>query len=153
MCTGIGWGWGAVLVGGDTMYDYERELNPAAATRIEEAIAAFWQSQKDNKPPKPDYARDGKALAKLFRNDGTERDFRSNNYLNSLCADYVELAKIESGAKQKKDAIRAEILDYMGNSGTGYTADFNFNISTVREADISYTRKAYINLNVSERKH
>lgn len=153
MCSGEARADLAVLVGGNTMHRYERTPRPAIVQIIAEAIEEFWQSIDAGTPPKPDYARDGAHLAALIKmQDGTSKDFRGNNYLNNLCGEYLQWSKKEAEAKKAKEAIRAELLDMTGKSVRGYTDSFEVSVSIVQEADISYTRKAYPNLTIKERK-
>lgn len=153
MCDAKTFGHVIVMIGGSQLEPYPREYRPAIGEIIEEAIEAFWKSIDNNEPPKPDFTRDGKAIAKLlFQRDGTAKDWRGNNYLNNLCADYKRYAEQESAAARLKDAAKAEIIHMTGRTTFGYTDGYELKLSQVEAVPLNYTRKAYLNLTISERK-
>lgn len=153
MCTGKARGVVAVLVGGNELYEYEREYSPAVADSIEKAIRAFWLTVQQNTPPAPTYSKDGKILAWLMRErDGRTGDWRGNNYLNNLCADYLRYAEAESAAKRAKDEVKAELIANIGHASAGFTDGFEITAKMTGEAELAYTRKAYLNLTIKKRK-
>lgn len=153
MCTGAAEGVVAVLVGGNELREYKRHYRPTVADSIAKAIGDFWQSIRDNNPPAPSYARDGKALAWLMRErDGRTGDWRGNNYLNNLCADYLRYAEAESAAKKAKEQTKAEIIALIGHASTGYTDSHEISAKMTEAADLAYTRKSYLNLTIKRKK-
>lgn len=132
------------LVGGNSLYRMEIGRHERVIAKIENAVQQFWISIEDDKPPKPDFAADAAAIAELYRHtDQGFANLSSNNRLNCVLANYEDARAREKSAGQEKEAAKAEVLTIINGHSKVRCGDFVLNTSTVREAEISYTRKPY----------
>ena len=126
-CTGLNWGRIGYLVSGNTSGFNEYQARPKIIKAIEDAVEQFWQSIRDNKPPKPDFMVDADLVSKLYKETAPGRflDLRGNNHLAVLCADYLSAAAEQSDAEKRKQAAKAEIFTLADTAteiwASGYT--------------------------------
>lgn len=152
--TGRSWGCVGVLIGGNALRLYERERRPKTIAKIEKAVAAFWQSIAEAKPPQPDFATDAEAIAALYQSviDGKVIDLTGDNRLPELCAAYQAAAKDEKEAAARKEAAKAEILTKIGDAEIAICGDFKISAKTVSGGIVTYERKPYRSFRLSESK-
>jgi predicted phage-related endonuclease len=92
-------------------------LHAGAFARIKEEVAKFWDRVARKDPPPPDYARDGKLIAKLFpESDGHIIDLSSDNMLPELVVQDRALADEIKERKDRREAIKSEILMKLGTA-------------------------------------
>jgi predicted phage-related endonuclease len=138
--TGASWGCVAAIVGFDLDFHIiDVEIHAGVIARIKREAPEFLRRVRENDPPPPDYARDGAAIADLYRDDdGGTIDLSSNERVMQLVS-RRELAKnVEANgaeaAKQRK-VIDAELIHYLGNATRGTLADGRvIEAATVRRA-------------------
>lgn len=113
--------WADVVVmvlGGNT--DLERHqyaFRPKLYAETERRVAAFWQSIREGKPPKPDYSRDGATLSEFYSDPAdTAIDLRRDNRMPELMQEYLDAKRDELAAACRVDAAKAEILEKIGNN-------------------------------------
>lgn len=109
-----------MVLGGNT--DLERhqyDFRPKLYAETERRVAEFWASIEAGKSPKPDYSRDGDALAELYGSpDDTVIDLRADNRMPSLMQEYLDAKADEKAAAARVDAAKAEILEKLGSNST-----------------------------------
>lgn len=95
-------------------------IHAGVIERVREAVAAFWHSVAEGKPPSPDYARDGEDIVRrlVSCDDGSLIDLSGDNALPELCAEHAKLSAAKTAAEKRIKAINAEILDKMGTATT-----------------------------------
>lgn len=153
-CTGRSWGAIAALIGGNDLRVYERARRPATIERIEVAVAAFWQSVADGIEPKPDFARDGEAIAALYRDaaEGKVVDLAGDNRFPDLCAEYQRASAAEKAASEAKDAAKAEMMVKIGDAERAICGPYSVSAKTVAGGPVSYERKPYRSFRLTEKK-
>ncbi|WP_422057746.1 YqaJ viral recombinase family protein [Sphingomonas sp.] len=128
----VAWGDVIVLVGGNELRRYQYDFRPKLFAEIEARVAAFWQTIADNKPPKPDYSRDGGTLAELFNDPAdTLIDLRRDNRMPDLCNEYLAAKEAERAAACRVDAAKAELLEKLGNNAAAMVEGFSVRIPEV----------------------
>lgn len=114
---GVEWGDVIVLVGGNQLERFQYEFRPNLYANIERRVEAFWKSIEEDRPPQPDFDRDGDTISELYRDIGVERiDLTGDNIATASAAEYLEAAEAEKEARKRKDAAKAEIIFKMGEA-------------------------------------
>lgn len=114
---GVQWGDLIILVGGNQLERFQYEFRPKLFASIEQRVEKFWRSIEANQPPKPDFERDGEAIATLYRDIGIERiDLTGDNLATASAAEYLAAHEDEKAATKRKDAAKAEIIFKMGEA-------------------------------------
>lgn len=128
------WGDLLVLVGGNKLERFEYETRPVVYTEIEARVSAFWQSIRENKPPKPDYTRDRSTLGEVFADSSeTVVDLRLDNRMPELAAEFLAAQTAEREAKAARQAAEAEILHKLGEAGIAMVEGFRVKVPTIAE--------------------
>lgn len=105
-----------VLVGGNALERHQYALKPVIFADIEARVAEFWTSIRENKPPKPDYKRDGSALVEIYSMAADSLvDLRLDNRATHLACEYLEAHGAYKSAEAKLDEVKAEWLDKLGD--------------------------------------
>lgn len=152
LCKQLDKGFLAVLVGGNRLETYPRTFRPAVGERIRSAILAFWDSIDAGEEPEPEIERDAKAIAKLHRElDGSTLDWRGNNYLNSLCAEYKQLSEHYREADKLREQVKAKILMEIGKTSHITLDNFTISSTLVEGGHVEYDRSSYRQLTINER--
>lgn len=114
---GVAWGDVVVLVGGNKLERHCYDFRPTLFAEIEKRAAAFWETVRSGTPPKPDYARDGDAIAALY-GDVTDEvvDLSRDNRAGLLAAEYLNAKAREKAAATDADAAKAELLEKLGTA-------------------------------------
>jgi len=101
------------------------ELHDRHWRRVCEVVADFWRRVEANEPYPPDYGRDGALIARLnpIRDDAPPKDLSGDNELPALLDERAALTASAKAAKERLDAIKAEIIHKLGECSTGYCAD------------------------------
>lgn len=114
---GVEWGDLIVLVGGNQLERFQYDFRPKLYASIESRVEAFWKSIEENRPPKPDFERDGDVIATLYRDIGIERiDLTGDNLATASAAEYLAAHEEEKAAAKRKEAAKAEIIFKMGEA-------------------------------------
>lgn len=161
---GCDWGDVIVLVGGNELRRFQYDFRPVVYADIEARVAAFWQSVRAGKAPKPDYTRDGETIAALHP-DATDAviDMRRDNRAHILAVEFIEAKAREKAAAGEADAIKAEMLDKLGDAGTALLEGYTVKAPTIKATpdkeitadmvgDIIKGRKSYRRFTITERK-
>lgn len=110
------WGDLIVLVGGNDLRRFQYDFRPKIYADIEARVIEFWQSVEAGKAPKPDYAKDGRAVAELYGNPAaTATDLRRDNRMPELLREYLEAKEAETLAGARVDAAKCELLEKLGD--------------------------------------
>lgn len=150
----ISFGVLGALVGGNEPKLYFREYDPEIGAEFEAQAKAFWASIEAGEEPKPDYAIDGKVLAKVrgaVREKNTI-DLTTHNRVYELVSSYDEGSDLEKQGKAMKDAAKAELLDIIGDADKAIYNGGSISAGMVAGGDVSYYREPYRNFRVFKKK-
>ncbi len=144
-CTGRAWGCMAVLVGGNDLRLFNYERRPKTIAIIEAEVGAFWRSIAEEKPPAPDFTRDGGTIARLYASTATGKsvDLSGSNRLPELIADYQRGAAQEKEGAAVKSAAKAEILPLIGDAERIICGQATISAKQIAGSHIEYDRKPY----------
>ncbi|HEX7186094.1 MAG TPA: YqaJ viral recombinase family protein [Thermoanaerobaculia bacterium] len=147
--------WAAlgVLIGGNSPKVFEYPRHPGAIARIEHAVADFWESIEEDRPPAPDFDRDLPALEALYGKPrrGSVRDLRGDRRLEALCAAYELARGDETAAEKRKRAAKAEILSIIRDTETAFCDGFKILAPERPGGDVAYSRRPYRDFRVMAR--
>lgn len=122
-----------VLVGGNKLERFQYEFRPKLFAEVEKRVEAFWQSVHDGKPPKPDYTRDGAAIAELYADAGeTVIDLKHDNLAHVAAAEYLRADEESKAAAKRRDAAKAELMDKLGHNAVALLEGFTVKASLVK---------------------
>lgn len=123
---GVTWGDVIVLVGGNELRRFQYNFRPKVYAEIEARVAEFWRDVEAGKAPKPDYGRDGKAIAEIYGDPtATVIDMRHDNRMPELLTEYLAAREAEVLAGARVDAFKAEIMDKLGNNAEAIIDGFS----------------------------
>ncbi len=152
--TGRAWGAMAVLVGGNELrlFTYERRSKTIAL--IENAVAEFWQSIRENRPPRPDFAADGDTIAALYGSaaPGKTLDLTGDNRLPELIAEYKRGQSAEKAGQAQKEAAKAEIIEKIGDAEVVICGPHKINAKMIAGGPVAYERKPYRDFRIFSKK-
>jgi predicted phage-related endonuclease len=124
-------------------------LHAGAFARIKEEVAKFWDRVARKDPPPADYARDSKLIAKLFpESDGHIIDLSSDNMLPELAAQDRTLADEIKERKERRDAIKSEILMKLGTASGATFQGGRITANTVHRKAYSVAASQYRDLRI-----
>jgi predicted phage-related endonuclease len=155
----VAWGDVLVLVGGNQLERFCYDFRPKIYGEIEQRVEAFWQSIEANEPPPADYTRDLDTIAELHREGSDETvDLRTDNLAHEAAAQFLFAKQERLDAEKREDAAKAELLDKLGDAGTGILNGFTVRATTVasipertaKPGEIIKGRRAYRKLTVKE---
>jgi hypothetical protein len=114
-----------VLGGNSDLERHPYDFRPKLYAETERRVTEFWASVHTNKPPKPDYTRDGGTLSALYNPDDTLIDLRRDNRMPELCQEYLDAKEAERRAGCLVDAAKAEILEKLGNNAAAMVEGYS----------------------------
>lgn len=122
-----------VLVGGNKLERFQYDFRPKLYAETEARVEAFWRSIEENRPPKPDYTRDGATISELYADcDGGVIELKGDNLAHIAAAEYL-LADAESkAAAKRRDAAKAELMDKLGTNEVALLDGFVVKAATVK---------------------
>jgi predicted phage-related endonuclease len=158
--TGYAWGEITALVGGNDLKPYRYKANPKVIKGIRQKVTEFWESIAAGESPDPD-GSDGSfhALRHLYPEILDEAiDLSSDNELPVLCADALRLQAERLAADKEEKAIKARIMEKLGEHARAQCVGFYVNISVTPEHpgrlpkpyEIIGARKEVRKLNIKE---
>lgn len=114
---GVEWGDVIVLVGGNQLKRFQYDFRPKIYAEIEARVEAFWQTVRENKPPKADYMRDGDAIVQVIGEpNGETVDLREDEYASTLADQYLAAKNAEKHWGKEADALKAELIEKIGEA-------------------------------------
>lgn len=112
---GAAWGDVIVLVGGNELRRFKYEFRAALYSEIETRVVDFWSSVRACDPPKPDFTRDGKALAEVIGEPtDTSIDLRHDNHASELADQYLAAKAVAKAYEKEAEALKTELLMKIG---------------------------------------
>lgn len=145
------------LVGGNRVVTIKRLPDPKIIEAIRAQVKKFFESIDKNEPPQPDFSKDAKTIASLYRNatKGKVVDLASDDLAPALVEQYKKIADVEREAKAKKEEIKAQLLMKIGDAEKAVGVGFSITAGTVPAARIeAYERPEYrmFKINVQKKK-
>lgn len=150
---GCDWGDVIVLVGGNKLERFQYDFRPKIYADIEARVAAFWQSVRDGKAPKPDYSRDGRTLIDVIGAPTDEViDLRNDFDAGALAGDYLAAKEAEKAAAQRADTIKAQIIEKIGTAGFALLPDHKISATQTKGSPGTLITEAMVGTTIGARK-
>lgn len=140
------------LVGGNRVVLLKREPDLAIHARIKEEVAKFWKSIADNKPPKPDFAKDAAFIAEINSYAEVGKTISAEDNVRLLADEYKEYGQAEKEAAAGKAACKAEILTLIGDAEKVKGDRFSISAGMVAGGHVEYDRKPFRTFRINWRK-
>jgi predicted phage-related endonuclease len=99
-------------------------LVPGVIDAVKARVAEFWAMVDEGREPKPDFARDGAVIDRIYAggDEHHEVDLTRDNRVPELLAARAELLKSRSATNAAIDEIDAEIKAKLGNAHVAHIA-------------------------------
>lgn len=146
----------AAMVGGNKVILIKRVPDLAVHAAIKQKAAEFWQSIADNIPPPPNYARDLSTISKLYgyAEVGKVLDYSGGDLtMDQLVRDYRQAQQDEKAAKERKEALKAEMLVTVGDAEKVIGNGWSISAGMIAGAHIEFDRQPYRNFKPSFKKN
>lgn len=128
----------------------EVPLHAGIVNTIKTEALPFWQKVFEGREPDPDYRRDHALIrAALAKEDGSEIDLSNDNELPLLLDDREAALRIAKDAKERADAINAELLHKLGNAAVGRFNGGMISAKTINRKAYQVAASSYRKLTVS----
>jgi putative phage-type endonuclease len=154
-CIDRKWAAIAVLVAGNSGHVLIRDRDPAVGKSIAAKAAAFWRDLRGGKLPPVTLPEDAEIIRKIYSYAEPNKvmDATDNDEIRRLCNEYLDASLLAKGAEQRKDTVKAKLLQMIGDSERVLVDGYNFSAGVVADTVIpSYTRSGYRNLRITAKK-
>lgn len=150
----LSWGCIAAFVGGNRIETIIRERDRKVGAAIVAKVDKFWMDLAQGILPPPVMPEDADCLISLYQYAEPERvyDGKEDAELADLCRGYAVASAGESSAASAKKVLKAKILQRIGAAERATLPGFKVSAGMVASAEMAYTRPAYRNLRVTEKK-
>lgn len=145
------WDWACIAVwcGSEPKWlilERDREAGKA----IREAVNEFWSW---NSAPDPDYLVDAQTIREVFSHVSTDEvDLSHDPEIAELCECYLEASREVSAAVNDKTIAMSELIMKIGAAKKVTAGGYKITSFSVDEQEISFTRKGYRGLRITQRK-
>ena len=132
MVTGYPFCYIAALEGGNKVHLLKREPQEKIISAIKSKVIKFWNSIENGLEPQPDWERDSAFIIKMntFSEPGKIMDVAPER-VDELAQEYNIIGKEISALEKKKKAIKAEILENIGESEKVLGGDYTISAGMV----------------------
>lgn len=149
----VAWGDVLVLVGGNKLERFCYDFRPKLFAEIEARVDAFWASVHGNKPPKPDYTRDGGTIGELYaESDGGVIELKGDNLAHIAAAEFLIADAESKAAAKRREAAKAELMEKLGHNDVALLDGFIVKASTVKAIPDTIITPEMVGQTISGRK-
>ncbi len=142
-----------VLVGGNRVIEIHREPDREIQNQTKNVIAEFWSSIAQDKPPKPDFEKDAKFLAKLYGHAEPGKIIEATDAMVDVAMDYGQAADEEKDCKKRKAASKGQLLTLIGDAEKVLGERFTISAGLVGPKVVeSFERKGFRDFRISFKK-
>lgn len=149
--------WADVIVmvlGGSTDLErFQNEFRPKLYDETERRVAAFWESVRAGKPPKPDFSRDGATLIETL-GDPTDTviDLRRDNCAVDLAAEFLNAKAERDAAETRMEVAKCELMFKIGDAGTALLEGYRIGANQTKGSAGTLITEAMVGTHVGGRK-
>jgi putative phage-type endonuclease len=141
------------LIGGNELIVRERLFDAHVGMAILKRCAEFWESVDAGNAPEPDYEKDAEFLTMLYNYAAPGKVVAADAAISALAHEYIDARDTKSGAEKRMKAIKAQVLEMIGDAekvkGEGFSISAGLVAPTIVEA---YERKGFRNFRLTVRK-
>lgn len=152
-CTDRSWAALVALVGGNRAVVALRDRDDEVIALMRVKVEEFWTAVKARQMPQIDWQRDAEAVRAMYRRVTAGKRFESDDEsLIQICSAYREACADEKDAKARKEVASAQILQAIDDAERARIGQYNISAGEIAATPIAYTRAAYRNFKLTERK-
>ncbi len=140
------------LVGGNRLVLIRREADKAVHAGIRAKVADFWKSIEAGTPPVPNFEKDAKFIASLYRFAEPGMLIRDEGNMDGLVQAYKKSSEEAKAATEKKDAAKAELLMMLGKAEKCIGKGWSISAGMVAPSHIEYDREGYRTFKITFKK-
>lgn len=154
LVSGRSWGAIVALVAGNEPRIAIRKASAEVHAEIERAVVAFWESQRLELAPAPDFAADGKYLRQLYAHATPGKAIVNDSQeVDDLVAHYRHLSSEIKGLEELKEATRNQILASIGDAEKVLGNGWSISAGVVESKIVpEYIRASYRGFRVNAKK-
>lgn len=148
--------WGAIgaLIGGNQPEIIIRKRHDAIIGKIEQAVAAFWQSIAEDKEPPITGSEDYATIAAIYRQarEGELVDLSDNKEALELCQILADCSAKKKHFEDQIKAAKARLLPLIGDAETAIIPGFKVSAKTISRGAYTVEATSYRDLRVKQAK-
>lgn len=153
LVSGLKWGIVGALIGGNQGQVVKVLPDKDAQQAIEQAVIRFWASIEANQEPQPDYRVDGDLILARFTPPIDKEDvFLEDPVIESMVSKHIALNKAEKEASAEKEALKVQIVEYLGGIKKAKGLDWSVTCSHIAETPDSVITEDMVGQVVKGRK-
>jgi len=134
LLAGVTWAAIGVLIGGNSHRVVIREADAAIQAAIKNAAKFFWETIDSNDPPSADYSEDAQLIIDMNA-EASDSVIDATKDQEILILSYDKLCKDASKIEKDKKALKAEILQQIGDAGKVMTSFGSVNCSRTKDSE------------------
>jgi len=144
----------AALVGGSRPRILQREFDEKVGAAILRKVAEFWSSIDRNDPPPPNFAEDARFIFDMHgkAKEGEVLNAHDDGELGALANLFQMATRKRDDAEEEREKLKAQMLMRIGSAEKVQGSGWSISSGMVKEAQVSFTRKAYRNFRLSFKK-
>jgi putative phage-type endonuclease len=155
-CCERSWALIAALVGGNRLHIITRLRDEAVGAAIAKKCQKFWTDLNAGKMPPVTLPEDAELIATMYRYAEPDKllDVRGkDSEVVALCSEYAAAAERGKAAEAAKQSAKAKLLMLIGDAERVLADGWTVSAGVTAEAEVpAYTRKAFRNLRVTQKK-
>lgn len=119
-------------------------IHGGVVERLKAETEVFWDRVERGEAPPANYARDGEIIAALYGLTTKDTvDLTGDNLLPAILAEDKLLAEQAKGIKDRRDAIKAEIIEKMGSAAMAFCRGWRISAPTTNRKAYSVAASSY----------
>lgn len=140
------------LVGGNKVVLIRRDRDEDVISALKNRVEMFWKSIRDNVEPKPDFERDAKFIASLYRYSEPGKVITATKEITEIAASYKAAGNEAKEWEAKKQAAKARILTLIGDAEKVIGEGFSISAGIIGPCEVKYTREGYRDFRINVKK-
>lgn len=140
------------LVGGNKVVLIYRQRDENVISALKNRIELFWKSIRDNVEPKPEFEKDAKFIASLYKYAEPGKIMTATEEISQVAKSYKAASFEAKEWESKKQAAKAQILTLIGNAEKVIGDTFSISAGMIGPCEVNYTREGYRDFRVFTKK-
>lgn len=150
--SGLTRAWIGALVGGNRVVLIRRDRDEDVISALKNRVEMFWKSIRDNVEPKPDFERDAKFIASLYRYSEPGKVMTATKEITEIAASYKAAGSEAKEWEAKKQAAKARILTLIGDAERVIGEGFSISAGMIGPCEVKYAREGYRDFRINVKK-
>lgn len=150
--SGLTRAWIGALVGGNRVVLIRRDRDEDVISALKNRVEMFWKSIRDNVEPKPDFERDAKFIASLYKYSEPGKVITATVNVERLSKEYKHAGNEAKKWDSEKQSIKAQILTEIGDAEKVIGEGFSISAGLIGPCEVKYTREGYRDFRINVKK-